>query len=112
MRRKVEVLEHIEPEHDGDALHRVIISELTLPFIIEAGHCIADAPSPELLGYRAAGRRHPLSTRGGREARGFDVYALPQQPTEVSPVGALGLLRVSRNDRLQFISITSHSLSN
>lgn len=77
MRRKVEVLEHIEPEHDGDALHRVIISELTLPFIIEAGHCIADAPSPEFLGYRAAGRRHPLSTRGGREARGFDVYAYP-----------------------------------
>ena len=79
MSRKVEVLEHIEPEHDGDALHRGIISELTLPFIIEAGHCIADASSPEFLGYRAAGRRHPLSTRGGREARGFDVYAYPNR---------------------------------
>lgn len=58
MRRKVEVLERVEPEHDGDALHRVIISELTLPLIIEAGHCIAHAPSPEFLGYRAAGRRY------------------------------------------------------
>ena len=107
MRRKVEVLERVEPEHDGDALHRVIISELTLPFIIEAGHCIADAPSPEFLGYRAAGRRY---LRGAAEKLVASTYT--PTPTEVSPVGALGLLRVSRNDRLQFISITSHSLSN
>ena len=49
----------------------------TILFIIEAGHCIADAPNPEFLGYRAAGRRY---LRGAAEkARVFDVYAYPNR---------------------------------